>query len=102
MIKIIRDFIYRIRLKAQKRRALYEVCQDLRYIEEFKGEMLHYDESKARSRMGELKRKEDRTDVEQAEYEQVLGIIALSKAIKNEHEKSTDLAKDLENYISLL
>lgn len=102
MIRFIRHFIYNLRLKAQKRRALFEVRQDLRYIKEFKGDMLEYDESKARARMGELKRKEERTDEEQAEYEQVLGVIAMSKAVKNEWEKSQELARDLENYISLL
>lgn len=102
MIKAIREFFYKRGLKARKRRALYEVSQDLRYIEEFKGTMLDYDEGKARSRMAELKRKETRTPEEESEYEQILGVLAISKAVKNEYEKSTELLEDLKNYISLL
>lgn len=102
IIIAIREWYYANRLKAQKRRAIFEVEQDLRFIEKFKGDMLKYDESKARKRMAELRRKETRTEVDETELEQVMGIISMSKAVKNEWEKSTELKKDLEKYVSLM
>lgn len=101
-MKTIREFIYRLLLRRRKRMALFEVLQDIQYIEKFKGGMLTYDESKARKKMAELKAKETRTPQEDAELDSVLDVISESKAVKNEHRMSAKLAQDLINYNSLL
>lgn len=90
------------KLKEHKERALFEVEQDLRYIETFKKDMLDYDEEPARRRMSQLKKKDERTEEEDQELEAVIETISESKGVKNEWEKSNQLAKDLRNYISLL
>jgi hypothetical protein len=98
----MRETYYKWRLKNQKMRALFEIKQDLSYLMRFKSDMYKYDEGKARKRMVELKKIENRTDVENAELDAVLNVIAESKAVKNEVEKTTILIKDIENYITLL
>lgn len=103
MISSFKSWVYQKRLKKQKIKAWFEVGSDIRYLEEFKGDMLGYDEGPARKRMAELKKKEDKiTQTEQQELEAILNTISESKAVKNEHQKCTILLKDLENYISIL
>ena len=98
----LREWYYKRKLRIQKEKGLFEVRQDLTYIKTFKGEMLKYDESKARKRMSELKSKENRTPQEETELDGVLDVIAESKATKNEYRQSEKLASALEDYISLL
>lgn len=102
MIDIIRNWFFRKDLLKKKRRVLFEVEKDLQYLKKFKAFYLNFDEDKARARMAELKKKEDRTDKEQAELEEVVGKIAMSKAVKNEWEKSQELRDDLNRYISII
>lgn len=102
IMKTIREFFYRLRLRNQKRRALFEIEQDLRYLETFKSDMFKYDEGKARKRMAELKQKEKRTEIEDAEFDKILEVISQSKAVKNEFNQSKKVAEDVRNYISLL
>ncbi len=99
---MIRELYYRWKLKNQKRRALHEVNQDLLYIKTFKQEALQCDEGPLRHNMSMLKKKEDKTPEEEKTYEAILDTIAESKAVKNEFQKTSELAKDIENYISLL
>ncbi len=91
------------RLRKQKERAIFEIEMDLAYLEKFKGSVIKYDEGKARKRMAELKAKgEQRTPIEETELEQVLNVIAESKAVKNEYSKSQALLNDIRNYVSCL
>ena len=89
-------------LKNQKRRALFETRLDLVYIKEFQGDMLNYDESKARKRMAELRRKEPRTAEEESELDAVTSVITASKAVKDAWNQTKKLEGDLQNYIALL
>jgi hypothetical protein len=84
-------------------KALYEVRVDLRYIKEFKGEMITYDEGPARKKMAQLKQKgESRTPIEEQELDAILDTIAESKAVKNEWNQSLKLEEDLLKYLALL
>lgn len=98
----MRNFLYNIRLKNQKRRALFEVTKDIEYLKKFKGDMLEYDEGPARRKMSQLKKQDERTDEEEQELMMIVETITESKAVKNEFEKSDELRQDLQNYISML
>lgn len=98
----IKQLIFKISLIHQKERAIYEASKDMEYLMNFKGDMIKYDESKARKRMAELKAKENRTEVEEAELEQVISTIAESKSVKLNYRKTVELKEDLEKYISII
>lgn len=102
MKNYIKNLYYKWNLKRQKERAIFEVAQDIRYIESFKKDMLDYDETKARKRMSELKKIDNKSEIEEAELDTIIGIVSQSKATKNEYEKSKALLIDLENYISII
>lgn len=102
MFTKIREMYYRNRMRAAKRRGLFEVERDIEYLMAFKGDMIRFDESKARKRMAELKKIDQRSPVEEAELDAILGVISESKVVKNEYEKSKFLAEDLKKYISFL
>lgn len=91
-----------MRLKSHKKRALFELKTDLQYLMKFKGDMIKYDEGKARKRMAELKKIENRTPIQETELDTVLNVIADSKAVKNEYQKTAQLIKDVEDYLSIL
>lgn len=100
----IKKWWYKVSLKMQKEKAIYEISQDMKYIETFKGGMLSYDESKARRRMAELKKipDESKTEIQHQELEHVLDVISKSKATKQEYERSKAVLGDLKDYISIL
>lgn len=98
----IKNWFMKWSLRRQKERAIFEIEMDLKYLKTFKGTMIDYDEGKARKRMAELKQIASRTDLEEQELDRVLGVIAESKAVKNEWQKSQALLADLRNYISCL
>ena len=102
MIEKIREMFYRWRLKNQKRRGLFEAKCDLVYLRAFKGDMLKYDEGKARKRMSELKAITNRDEKQELELDTVLNVIAESKAVKNEFSQTERLIKHLEVYIDTL
>lgn len=102
MITAIREFLYKRRLISQKLRAIFEIEQDLKYLAFHKKTMLEYDEAKARKRMVELKKIESRSPVEEAELDAVLSVIAESKAVKNEYEKSKAVLEDCKGYVKML
>lgn len=100
---LLKRWWYKIQLRKRKEQALFEVGQDINYILAFKGDMVEYDESRARKRMSELKSKgESITDKEEMELDKILEVIAESKATKNEYRQSMKLQEDLKKYISLL
>lgn len=101
-MKKIQQFFFKRGLRRQKERAIFELEKDLQYIETFKAEMLSLDETPLRKRMGELKRKEDRTDEEEQNLAGILEKIALSKAVKNEHEKTKQLIQDCKDYLTII
>lgn len=95
-------FTLKSKLKRKKKFVLLEVTKDIEYIEKFKSDALYYDETAARKRFAELKKKEELTDDEEVEKSRLEDEIANSVAVKNEFEKSDELRDELEDYISLL
>ena len=102
MIETIKNWWMTRKLRLHKERALFEVQTDLAYLYTFKKEALHCDEDTARKRMAELKKIESPTPEQSEEMGNLINEISQSKATKNEVEKSAELVRDLENYISLL
>lgn len=98
----IKNWFLKRGLRKQKERALYEVEFDIKYIEVFKSDILKLDETPLRKRMTELKKKESLTEQEEIENYKLLAKINESKAVKNEYEKSKELAADLRNYLSII
>ncbi len=101
-MKTLREYIFAWGLKRHKERAVFEMKQDLIYLETFKGDMIKYDESKARKRMSELKAIENRNEKQEAELDAVLNVISESKATKANYNQTEKLIGELENYISTL
>ena len=99
---MLKEYFLKKGLLKHKEQALYEVTQDIKFIELFKSEMLRYDENPARKRMAVLKKIEEPTVEQQEELTGIINTLSESKAVKNEHEKSKQLAVDLENYIACL
>lgn len=90
-----------------KQKAVFELQQDLRYLETFKGSLLAEGaDAKARASMAELKRKgQDKdglTEAEQAELEAVLEFIQEVKKTVTAYEKTKKVLNEVQEYISCL
>lgn len=96
------EFFLRRGLRKQKERAIYEVGKDIEFIKAFKKDWLDYDETNDRKRLAVLKRKEELTDEEQNEFEKINNNIVISKAVKNEYEKSLELLEQLKQYVQII
>lgn len=102
MIQAIREWFYRRALRDRKRKAAFELQQDLNYLKAFKRDMLEYNEDNARRRMSELKKKEEPTIQEEQELDAILDVISQSKATKTEYNKTAKVLEDVQNYISVI
>ena len=94
--------IMRIGLKWHKRKVLLEVRKDMEFLQEMKGEKLHFDEEDARTQLAEL-RKSDLPDEEKEKREKEISkLIHSSQAVKAEYELKAQMEVDLMNYIDLI
>ena len=92
---------YKIRLKAHKRKALFETKMDLLYLNTFK-KALSVDENKLRSEMGKLRQKENKNTKEVKRLEELNTLVTESATIKKAYEETKELESDLIDYITLL
>jgi len=100
-MKLIRNFFYRIRLRNQKRRALFEAINDIRFIRETRKKDVYYDVSKARRDYAEL----TKVDEEKQDREKIQALstqIAITNATLKELQDSEKLRDGLEEYIALI
>lgn len=102
MIQTIREWFYTRRIIRNKRRAIFEMKQDMRYIETQQKDMLHYNEGPARKRMAEIKAKEEPTEIEESELENILSVIATSKAVKQSYNETKKVMEDNIVYLNML
>lgn len=98
----MKNWLLKRGLIKHKEKALYELRKDIEYIKIFKAELLNLDEKPLRKRLSVLKAKEEPTDAEATELAQTIEKIKISQAVKNEYEKSVQLANDVEDYLSML
>lgn len=89
----------------QKRRALFELNCDKKFLETFKGHLLNGDDKKMRARMVELNRKADTQKLSEIEEEELTRSIEKIDEIKRsriEHRQVIKLIADIEEYLTCL
>ena len=100
-MEILRNFFYTIRLRNQKRRALFECKRDIIFIRGTRKHDVYYDVSKARREYSEL----TKVDEEKQDKEKIQALstqIAITNATLKELQDSEKLRDGLVEYIALI
>ena len=88
-------------LRKRKEYLLFEVLRDIEFIETFKQDALYCDEQDYRQKLiTESQKPEEEQD--QAEIKRLSNAISMSKAVKSEYEKLTEMADDIPKYLTLI
>lgn len=95
-------WLYKIQLRKKQEKLLFELEMDLKFLEEYKNNIVNADEDEIRDKLSEINRKEEKDAKDLLEAQNYAEILADIKVVRARYSSTKSNIKELQQYIAML